>query len=105
MHPLYQEVRQIVREMCPSMPGNMQEAVVEARAQLQAEAKLKDICRQLNIPVPLTTISPSVVLPAKSSSGSESQVLKEKTVAQDDPKSAQIEVETAQATSSKGDPR
>ena len=33
MCPLYQEVRQIVREMCPSMPGNMQEAVVEARAQ------------------------------------------------------------------------
>ena len=34
MRPLYQEVQQIVREMCPAMPGNMQEAVVEARAQL-----------------------------------------------------------------------
>ena len=34
MCPLYQEVRQIVKEMCPLMPGNMQEAVVEARAQL-----------------------------------------------------------------------
>ena len=56
MHPLYQEVRQFVREMCPSMPGNIQEAVVEVRAQLQAEAKLKDVCRQLNIPLPLTAV-------------------------------------------------
>ena len=105
MRQLYQEVRQIVREMCPSMPGNMQEAVVEARAQLQAEAKLKDVCRQLNIPVPLTTASPSVVLPTKSSPGSKPQVPKETTTAQDDPKSAQAEVETAQATSSKGGPK
>ena len=81
MCPLYQEVGQIMREMCPSMPGNMQEAVVKARAQLQAEAKLKDACRQLNIPVPLTTVSPFVVLPTKSSSGSESQVPKETTTA------------------------
>ena len=67
MHPLYQEVRQIVKELCPSMPGNMQEAVVEVRAQLQAEAKLKDVCRQLNIPVPLTAVSSSVVFPTESS--------------------------------------
>ena len=72
MCPLYQEVRQIVREMCPLMPGNMQEAVVEVRAQLQAEAKLKDTCRQLNIPVPLTAVSSSVVLLTESSSGNES---------------------------------
>ena len=105
MCPLYQEVRQIMREVCPSMPGNMQEAVVEARAQLQAEAKLKDICRQLNIPVPLTAVSSSVVLPTKSSSGSESQVPKETTITQGDSKTAQAEMETAEATSSKGGPR
>ena len=54
------------------MPGNMQEAVVEARAQLQAEAKLKDVCRQLNIPVPLTTVTPTVEIPAKLPPESES---------------------------------
>ena len=37
MQPLYMEVRNIVKEMCPSMPGQMQNAVVEARAQLLAE--------------------------------------------------------------------
>ena len=37
MQPLYVEVRNIVKEMCPSMPGQMQNAVVEARAQLIAE--------------------------------------------------------------------
>ena len=37
MQPLYVEVRNIVKEMCPSMPGQMQDAVVEARAQLMAE--------------------------------------------------------------------
>ena len=31
MKPLYVEVRNIVREMCPSMPGQMQDAVVKAR--------------------------------------------------------------------------
>ena len=40
MQPLYVEVRNIVKEMCPSMPGQMQSAVVEARAQLLAETKL-----------------------------------------------------------------
>ena len=30
MELLYVEVRNIVREMCPSMPGQMQDAVVEA---------------------------------------------------------------------------
>ena len=37
MQPLYLEIRNIVKEMCPSMPGQMQDAVVEARAQLMAE--------------------------------------------------------------------
>ena len=45
MCPLYQEVRQIVMEMCPAIPGHMHEAVVEVRAQLQGEAKLKDVCK------------------------------------------------------------
>ena len=52
MRPLYVEVRNIVREMCPSMPGQMQEAVVEARAQLLVEVKLRELCKQLGIPAP-----------------------------------------------------
>ena len=52
MKPLYVEVRNIVREMCPSMPGQMQSAVVEARAQLLAEVKLKELCKQLGVPAP-----------------------------------------------------
>ena len=52
MQPLYMEVRNIVKEMCPSMPGQMQNAVVEARAQLLAETKLKELCKQLGVPVP-----------------------------------------------------
>ena len=52
MQPLYVEVRNIVKEMCPSMPGQMQNAVVEARAQLLAETKLKELCRQLGVPAP-----------------------------------------------------
>ena len=43
--PLYVEVRNIVREMYPSMPGQMQDVVVEARAQLLAEVKLKELCK------------------------------------------------------------
>ena len=39
-------------EMCPSMPGQMQDAVVEARAQLLAETKLKELCEQLGVPTP-----------------------------------------------------
>ena len=50
MQPLYVEVRNIVKEMCPSMPGQMQSAVVEARAQLLAETKLKELCKQLGVP-------------------------------------------------------
>ena len=50
MKPLYVEVRNIVREMCPSMPGQMQDAVVEARAQLLAEVKLRELCKQLGVP-------------------------------------------------------
>ena len=38
--------------MCPSMPGQMQDAVVEARAQLLAETKLKELCKQLGVPAP-----------------------------------------------------
>ena len=52
MKPLCVEVRNIVREMCPSMPGQMQDAVVEARAQLLAEVKLKELCKQLRVPAP-----------------------------------------------------
>ena len=52
MQPLYVEVRNIVKEMCPSMPGQMQRAVVEAHAQLFAETKLKELCRQLGVPAP-----------------------------------------------------
>ena len=52
MRPLYVEVRNIVREMCPSMPGQMQDAVVEARVQLLAEVKLQELCKQLGIPAP-----------------------------------------------------
>ena len=52
MKPSYVEVRNIVKEMCPSMPGQMQDAVVEARAQLLAEVKLKELCKQLGVPVP-----------------------------------------------------
>ena len=52
MQPLYVEVRNIVKEMCPSMPGQMQSAVVEARAQLLAETKLKELCKQLGVPAP-----------------------------------------------------
>ena len=52
MRPLYVEVRNIVREMCPSMPGQMQDTIVEARAQLLAEVKLKELCKQLRVPAP-----------------------------------------------------
>ena len=52
MKPLYVEVRNIVKEMCPSMPGQMQNAVVEARAQLLADVKLKELCKQLRVPAP-----------------------------------------------------
>ena len=52
MQPLYVEVRNIVKEMCPSMPGQMQSAMVEARAQLLAETKLKELCKQLGVPAP-----------------------------------------------------
>ena len=52
MKPLYVEVRNIAKEMCPSMPGQMQGTVVEARAQLLAEVKLKELCKQLGVPAP-----------------------------------------------------
>ena len=38
--------------MCPSMPGQMQDTVVEARAQFLAEVKLKELCEQLRVPAP-----------------------------------------------------
>ena len=62
MKLLYVEVRNIVREMCPSMPGQMQDAVVEARAQLLAEVKLKELCKQLGVPA-LRYEPPSMVHP------------------------------------------
>ena len=52
MRPLYVEVRNIVREMCTSMPGQMQDAIVEAQAQLLAEVKLKELCKQLGVLAP-----------------------------------------------------
>ena len=62
MKPLYVEVRNIVKEMCPSMLGQMQNAVVEARAQLLAEVKLKELCKQPGVPAPRYE-PPSVVHP------------------------------------------
>ena len=97
MQLLYQEVRQTFREMYPTMPGHMQEVVVEARAQLQVEANLKDVCKQLNIPVPLTTL-PSVVISEEAPSESEAQTT-EKT------ERTQKEDMTPQATLSTGMPR
>ena len=52
MKPLYMEVRNIVKEMCPSMPDQMQSVAVEAGAQLLAEVKLKELCKQLGVPAP-----------------------------------------------------
>ena len=60
MQPLYMEVRNIVKEMCPSMPGQMQNAVVEAHAQLLAETKLKEQCKQLGVPAPRYESPPMV---------------------------------------------
>ena len=62
MRPLYVEVRNIVKEICPSMPGQMQDTIVEARAQLLAEVKLKELCKQLRVPV-LQYEPPSMVHP------------------------------------------
>ena len=62
MRPLYVEVRNIVREMSPSMPGQMQDAIVEARAQLLAEVKLKELCIQFGVPAPQYE-PPSIVHP------------------------------------------
>ena len=105
MHPLYQEVRQIVREMCPTMPGNMQEAVFKVRAQLQVEAKLKDVCRQLNIPVPLMTTPPPMVFTEGIPLESKTQTSKKASTTQGDSKSAEAEDITAQTISSAGVPR
>ena len=62
MKPLYMEVRNIVKGMCPSMPGQMQNVVVEARAQLLVEVKLKELCKQLGVPAhryePLSMVHP-----------------------------------------------
>ena len=52
MQPLYVEVRNVVKEMCPSMLDQMQSTVVEACAQLLAETKLKELCKQLGVPAP-----------------------------------------------------
>ena len=52
MVPLHLEVRSTVREMCLSMPGQLQEAIVKAHAQLLAERKLKELCKQLGIAPP-----------------------------------------------------
>ena len=52
MVPLHLEVSSTVREMCPSMLGQLQEAIVEACTQLLAETKLKELCKQLGIAPP-----------------------------------------------------
>ena len=57
---LSQEVQAIVKEMCPAMPGQLQEVVVKARAQLLLEARLKEICQKLNIPLPAIVAPPAV---------------------------------------------
>ena len=48
--------------MCQLMPGQLQEAVVEARAQLLLEVRLKEICQKLNIPLP-AIIAPQAIHP------------------------------------------
>ena len=60
MMPLYMEVRELVKQMCPAMPGQLQEAIVEARAQLLAEARLKELCKQLGVPMPRREVVPMV---------------------------------------------
>ena len=59
---LSQKVRAIVKVMCPSMPGQLQEAVVKARAQMLLEVRLKEICQKLNIPLP-AIIAPQAIHP------------------------------------------
>ena len=59
---LSQEVQAIVKEMCLVMPGQLQDVVVEARAQLLLEARLKEICQKLNIPIP-AIVAPLAVHP------------------------------------------
>ena len=60
IRPLSHEICSIVKEMCPSMPGQLQEVVIEVRAQLLAEAKLKELCKQLNIPLPIVPTPPVI---------------------------------------------
>ena len=49
---LHLEVRGIVQERCPSMLGQLPEAIVEAHVQLLAETKLEELCQQLGIAPP-----------------------------------------------------
>ena len=76
---LSQEVRAIVKEMCPAMPGQLQEAVVEARAQLLLEVRLKEICQKLNIPLP-AIIAPLAVHPVDESLLGKEAILLERSV-------------------------
>ena len=60
MVPLHMEVRRLVGEMCPAMPGQLQEAIVEAQAQLLAELRLKELCRKLGLPLPKKPVPPMI---------------------------------------------
>ena len=60
MVPLHMEVRRLVGEMCPAMPGQLQEAIVEARAQLLAELRLKELCRKMGLPLPKKPVPPMI---------------------------------------------
>ena len=60
MMPLYMEVRGLVKQMCPAMPGQLQEAIVEAWVQLLAEARLKELSKQLGVPVARREVVPMV---------------------------------------------
>ena len=53
MVPLHLEIRKIVRSMCNNIPSATQDQIVEARAQLLAEERMKELCRELGIPCPL----------------------------------------------------
>ena len=53
MVPLHLEIRKIVRSMCNRIPSATQDQIVEARAQLLAEERMRELCKELRIPCPL----------------------------------------------------
>ena len=50
MLPLHLEIRKIIRDMCSRIPSATQDQIVEARAQLLVEARMKELCKELGIP-------------------------------------------------------